>query len=51
MSVPVISYASFLLLRGYFKAHKKLKNQPKPKVVSNPILNIDYNNFNNFVTN
>ena len=51
ISVPVISYASFLLLRGYFKAHKKLKNQPKPKVVSNPILNIDYNNFNNFVTN
>ncbi len=51
ISVPVIFYASFLLLRGYFKAHKKLKNQPKPKVVAIPILNIDYNNFNNFVTN
>lgn len=50
ISVPVIFYASFLLLRGYIKAHKKLKNQPKPKIVTNPILTIDYNNFNNFVT-
>lgn len=51
LSVPVIFYASFLLLRGYFKASKKLKNQPKSKVVAIPILEIDYNNFNNFVTN
>lgn len=49
ISVPVIAYASFLLLWGYFKSTKRLKNQLQPKKVIKEIPEIDYNNFNVFV--
>lgn len=49
LSVPVISYASFLLLRGYVKATKKLKQQPQSKIANQSISTIDYQNFNVFV--
>lgn len=49
LSVPVISYASFLLLRGYVKSTKNLKNQPKV-ATTKAVTKIDYENFNGFVS-
>lgn len=49
LSVPVIAYASFLLLRSYAKATKQIKNQPKANMTKKSVLTIDYDNFNLFV--